>query len=141
MVNQNNLYPESHWTRIGSGCRPDGFRCKFAKHLHLVFTALWRNAHFCCRQSRFVVNSQYIQRLAIFLKNICPKLDKKSEKIIRNGNQIGPRASKIGFSGLNRDGFFIKITFPRSVCVRSITFYRFLKIFEKMKILKNVSNK
>ena len=50
---------------------------------------------------------------------------------------MGHRGSKIGFSGINRDGFFMKITFPRSVCVKSITFDRFLKIFEqKSKIVK-----
>ena len=51
---------------------------------------------------------------------------------------MGHRGSKIGFSGINRDGFFMKITFPRSVCVKNITFDRFLKIFEKS--LKNVKN-
>ena len=51
---------------------------------------------------------------------------------------MGHRGSKIGFSGINRDGFFMKITFPRSVCVRNITFDRFLKIFEKNR--KNVEN-
>ena len=42
---------------------------------------------------------------------------------------MGHRGSKISFSGINRDGFFMKITFPRSVCIRNATFYRFLKIF------------
>ena len=45
---------------------------------------------------------------------------------------MGHRGSKIGFSGINRDGFFMKITFPRSVCLKNIFFARFLKIFEKM---------
>ena len=44
---------------------------------------------------------------------------------------MGHRGSKIGFSGINRDGFFMKITFPSSVCLKNITFERFLKIFEK----------
>ena len=44
---------------------------------------------------------------------------------------MGRRGSKIGFSGINRDGFFMKITFPMSVCVKNITFDRFLKIFKK----------
>ena len=52
---------------------------------------------------------------------------------IRKNHKMGHRASKIGFSGINRDGFFMKITFPRSVCVRNITFDRFLKIFKKNK--------
>ena len=50
---------------------------------------------------------------------------------------MGHRGSKIGFSGINLDCFFMKITFPRSVCVKNITFDWFLKIFEKKsKIVK-----
>ena len=45
---------------------------------------------------------------------------------------MGRRGSKIGFSGINLDGFFMKITFSRSVCVRNVTFDRFLKIFKKI---------
>ena len=51
-------------------------------------------------------------------------------------HKMGHRGSKIGFSGINRDGFFMKITFPRSVCVKNITFDRFLKIFVFFKIVK-----
>ena len=46
--------------------------------------------------------------------------------------KMGHRGLKIGSSGINRDGFFMKITFPRSVCVKNITFDRFLKIFDKL---------
>ena len=42
---------------------------------------------------------------------------------------MGHRGSKIGFSGINRDGFFMKIMFSRSACVRNVTFDRVLKIF------------
>ena len=44
---------------------------------------------------------------------------------------MGRCGSKIVFSGINRDGFFMKITFPRSDRVRNVTFDRFLKIFEQ----------
>ena len=50
---------------------------------------------------------------------------------------MGHRGSKIGFSGINRDGFFMKITFPMSVCVKNITFDQFLKILEKNKTYRN----
>ena len=40
----------------------------------------------------------------------------------KKSHKIGHRGSKIGFSGINRDGFHMKITFPRSVCVKNITF-------------------
>ena len=54
---------------------------------------------------------------------------------------MGHRGSKIGFSGTNLDGFFMKITFSKSVCVRNVTFDRFLKIFKKSEIFKNMSTK
>ena len=51
---------------------------------------------------------------------------------------MGHRGSKIGFSGINRHGFFMKIMFSMSVCVKNVTLDRFLQIFEKtLKILKN----
>ena len=52
---------------------------------------------------------------------------------------MGHRGSKIGFSGINRDGFFMKITFPSSVCVKNITFDRFLKIFEKYQKMSKIA--
>ena len=55
---------------------------------------------------------------------------------------MGHRGSKIGFSGTNLDGFFMKITFSMSVCVRKVTFGRSLKIFEKKnENFKNISDK
>ena len=55
----------------------------------------------------------------------------KHDKNRKTSHKIGHRGSKIGFSGINRDGFLMKITFPRSVCVRNVTLDRFLKISEK----------
>ena len=54
--------------------------------------------------------------------------EQKIDKIWKN-HKMGHRGLKIVFAGLNRDGFFMKIMFPRSVCVKNITFDVFLKIF------------
>merc|ERR1712078_638437 len=50
---------------------------------------------------------------------------------LRKIHKMGHRGSKIGFSSIDRDGFFMKITFPRSLSVRSIAFDSFLKICTK----------
>ena len=55
---------------------------------------------------------------------------------------MGHRGSKVGFSGINRDGLFMKIMFSKFVCSRNVAFDRGLKIFEhKNRIFKNISKK
>ena len=55
------------------------------------------------------------------------KFHKKSKK----SHKMGHRGSKIDFNRIIGTDFDLKITFPTSIRVRNITFYRCLKIFEK----------
>ena len=64
------------------------------------------------------------------LKSIL-KIQKQKSKIEKY-HKMGPRASKINFSKLNLHGLNKKNMIPRSICVRSDSFDRFLKIFWKI---------
>ena len=57
-------------------------------------------------------------------------------EILRKIIKMGPRASKINLDSTILGGFDIKIMFLMSVCVRNLTFHRFLAIlgnFQKLK--------